>query len=295
MSVKYKLLIIIGLILSYNAHSQLTDLAANSAILNQFDDPAGVAVAYGDLLFSDDGDLVYMIVDSEELTGNVMTASVNRSPNGNVIGFGAFTELFSAENIDTGLTFAPNSDSLFFHQFNIGIGQRDAVNNQEVYTIVNYDDDYGGLAFIPQQYSNGGKLLKADYVNNQLWMHDVTDDGDGTFTLSAATLISNLNAAAIGDIEYITAGPLANHIMVADYTFDSADPFNEPAIFTIAVDTVTGLPVADPVSMPFARGVNEAWGLSFDPITGNLWLIDFGTRVLTQIIIDDVIFKHGFE
>ena len=221
-----KAVICLGMLLSFNAFSQLTDLAANSAIFNRFEDPAGVAVAYGDLLFSNDGDLVYLIVDSEELTGYVMTASVTRNINGNVIGFGTFTQLFAADNIDTGLTFAPGSDTLFFHQYDIGIGQRDAADNQEVYSIVNYDDDYGGLAFIPAQYSNAGKMLKADYVNNQLWMHDVAADGDDTFTLSPATLVSDLDTAALGDIEYITTGPLANNIIAADYTFSSADPLS---------------------------------------------------------------------
>jgi len=283
------------MVFSFNALSQLTDLAANSAIFNRFEDPADVAVNYGDLLFSNDGDLVYLIVDSEIVTGNVMTASVNRNTDGNVIGFGAFTQLFAADSIDTGLTFAPNSDTLFFHQYDIGIGQRDTADNQETYTIVNYDDDYGGLALIPEQYSNGGQLLKGDYINNQLWLHDIADDGDDTFTLSPATLVGDLDTFALGDIEYITAGPLANNIIATDYTFSSVDPFNEPAIITVAVDPITGLPNANPVSTPFARGVNEAWGLAFDPITGNLWLIEFGTYVLTQIIINDVIFKDGFE
>ncbi len=50
-----KAVICLSMLLSFNAYSQLTDLAANSAIFNRFEDPANVALAYGDMLFSNDG------------------------------------------------------------------------------------------------------------------------------------------------------------------------------------------------------------------------------------------------
>lgn len=267
---------------------------ANALIFNQFVDPADLILNYGDLLFTADGNQVYVIVDSEGINGRVLVADVSRDSSRNVTGFGAFTELFVADNIDTGLAYAPGSDTLFYHQSNLGIGQRRATGEQEQFVIQNYDDGYGGLAFVPAQYSHANQLLKADYNNNQLWLHAVSDDGDGTFTLAPASLVSNVVAEALGDVEYITTGTFANHLIIADYT-ELLPLGTAPSVFLIAVDETTGLPANDPTMVPFAGGVNDAWGLSFDPFSGNLWLIQFDSYVLTQFKFDEIIFANPFE
>ena len=280
---------------SFQASAALDNLAENSVIFNQFTDPVNVALDYGDVLFTPDGNTIYIIINSEEDGGKVVSAAVNRDPQGHVIGFGTFTDFFSASGIDTGLTYAPNSETLFFHQYGFGISQRLATGEQETHAIQNYDGAYGGLAFIPEKYSHAGKILKADYTDEQLWLHDVTVDGDDTYTLSLGTLVSDIETTALGDIEYITSGPLADHLIVANYGSNSPTGPNDLAITTIPVDATTGLPNANPVVTQFAGGTDQAWGLTIDPITGNLWVIEFSSYVMTQIIINDIIFNHGFE
>ncbi|MFK8013798.1 MAG: hypothetical protein AB8B80_17295 [Marinicellaceae bacterium] len=287
-SIKY-FVICIGLIYNLNANSQLTNLAHGSKVFNTFITPGNPGSPYGDILFSRDGNDIYMIENTEFATSFVSKAEVTRDIQGNVIAMGEFVTVFSTPFIDTGLTYAPNSDTLFYYITNAGVTHRTSKGLQEVYVDSNYNDDYGGLAFIPEKYSNGGQLLKVDFVNGEIWKHQVSDDGDETYTLSPATLVSSLVEMELGDIEYITQGPLSDHLIIANYIDETF------SLFTIPVNSQTGLPEENPVMTPFASTLGGNWGLAIDPITNNLWVVNILTPLLTQIVFNDVVFNNGFE
>ncbi|WP_395373445.1 PKD domain-containing protein [Marinicella sp. W31] len=265
------------------------DPSFNAVVINRFLDPSDSRDTLGDLLFTPDGSQAQLIVGSESSAGKVLIADVVRDANQNVTGFGVWSELFARPNIDTGLTYAPGSDSFLYYVYDEGIGQRTAMGAEEIFTVVNYDIEYGGLAVVPDNYSNAGKIIKAEYEDGRLFIHDLADDGDDTFTISPGVLQSQLPFSDPGDIEYITNGLLADHIVVAAYNN------LESTIGLIPVDPVTGLPAATPTIQVLASGNNSAWGLSIDPITGNLWLIGYGDYLLTQYKLDELIFKSGFE
>lgn len=266
-----------------------TEPVFNAVVLNYFVDPSDSRLELGDLLFSPDGSSVKLIVGSETNASAAITADVFRDLNKNVIGFSLWTEDFAALNMDTGLEYAPDSNTLFYHQTDLGIGQRTDNGAQETYVIQNYNAEYGGLAFVPNKYNNAGDLLKSEYEDGRLFLHPVSDDGDDTFTISPANLVSQLPAANSGDIQYITTGLLKDHIAVAQYGDE------ESAVYLIAVDPITGLPSMNPETTVFLGNTSGAWGLTTDPITGNMWLIDYDYYTLTQLKLDELIFKSGFE
>lgn len=220
----------------------------NAVVINRFIDPSDSRETLGDLLFTPDGSQAQLLVGSKSFDSRVLIADVFRDANHDVTGFGAWSELFAVDLLDTGLTYGPGSDTFFYHIENAGIGQRTALGAEEVYLIQNYNSEFGGFAFIPSIYSNGGQILKSEYEEGRMFLHAVLDDGDDTFTISPGTLNTQLPFAESGDIEYITTGLLADHIVVAGYGL-----LNE-SVYLIPVDGLTGLPVLNPNYQVLASG-----------------------------------------
>lgn len=265
-----------------------TEPVFNTVVLNYFVDPSDDRESLGDLLFTPDGSQAHMLVGSESSTSRVMIADVFRDADQNVTGFGSWNELFAVENMDTGLEYANNSNTIFVYREDVGIVQRTPVGDLETYLVQNYNAEYGGLAVVPEQYNNSGNIIKSEYENGRLFLHAVTDDNDGTFTISPGSMVSQLPFDSSGDIQYIGSGLLANHIAVAHYSEEAT------SVYLIAVDSITGLPAMNPEITVLLQNISGAWGLTIDPITGHLWAIDYSNDMLIQVILDELIFKDGF-
>jgi len=246
-------------------------------LINEFDPPAPLTAAFGDLLFSADGSLAYVIDQSEGATSAVWVASVARDAAGNVTGFGTFTQAFADEFIDTGLAFGPGTDTLVYRTAGEGIAQRLNDGTIEDRPITNYDSSFGGLAFVPGIFSNGGDIVSVSYNEGVVYQHPTSPDGDGSFTISDPVAFADFSGSigtfTIGDVAYITSGPLSGAMMVTAYNnSDTAD------IYYFPIDGASGLPAEGltPTPVPFANnGDGEAWGVATDPVSGNIWLIDF--------------------
>ena len=147
--------------------------------------------------------------------------------------------------------------------------------------INNYDGTYGGLAVVPDLYPNAGNFLSSSYYDGQIFLHSVSDDDDGTYTIGDGTLCADYGVTySVGDMEYVTSGPLANTLIFADW--------NDAANHTVhyySIDPATGLPVGGTTATPqlFVSGYDDAWGLSIDPVTDNIWVINYGDDTLLQI------------
>lgn len=253
-------------------------------IVNTFTLPEGATAEICDLQFSADGNTAFISSDCEDEESEVLSASVMRSSSGDVVGFGAFTSVFAEESIDSGLQFGPGTDTFFYWIEDTGIGQRPAGGPQEIVAPTDYSFDYGGLVFIPPGYPNAGDLLHSSYEQGIVFLHAVTPDGDGTFTVSAgssvwADLTTSVGTDVIGDIEILTQGPLAGNALVALYdTDDSLGLIPISAAGTPARGGGVEIDV-------FASGTSNTWGVEQDPTTGNIWAVIYDTTVAEPVLV----------
>jgi hypothetical protein len=282
------------LLVSQHSQAQLVLEDPAYEIVSTFPVPAELTSELGTIMFSGDGNTVFVIDDSEDVGSAVSSAAVTRDAAGDVVSFGVFTEVFSYGELDTGLEYGPGSNTLFFKFYvssDLGedaigaIGQRLPSGIIETTAVSGYDGEYGGLAFFPPGYANAGNLVTGAYDETYtLWTHSVTPDGDGSFTVNGAgTLYADFTSADeyyVSDLVFITRGPLAGNLMVALY-----DGNNSLVYFPIGAD---GLPVGgvDVTPTVFASGTTGAWGVAVDPVSDNIWMIDYdetGGVAMTQI------------
>ena len=265
-------------------------------ILNQFTLPPNLTTPLGDLAFSPDGNTAYVVNQANSTLASIWSADVLRGPDNEVTGFGTFTEVFSYDRANTGLLFGPGTDTFLFRRRPSpgSIIQRFPSGATEFTAIENYEGRYGGIAFIPDGYTYSGDLLAVSYAEGKIYLHPTSADGDGSFTivgaspLVAADLSSSIGFDVIGDIEYIDQGPLRGHVIVSGLGILTD-------LYTMPVDEITGFP-DDTVVTPFAsNSEGDTWGLAVDPVTGNIWYVGFTSGELTQIAVNSVVFKNGFE
>jgi hypothetical protein len=293
------IVLFISLLVSQYGHAQMVIEEAGYEIISTFAVPGDLNSELGTIMFSADGDTVFVLDGSEDTESTVSSASVTRDGSGNVTSFGAFTEVFMYDYLDTGLEYGPGTDTLFFKIYPGNesedegmIGQRLSGGAIETTEVSGYDGDYGGLAFIPGTFTNGGNLVTGAYNEYySLWLHQVSPDGDGSFTVNpAGTLYATFENTTghyyVSDLIFITSGPLAGNAMVALYNgYDSEDESDTLLYFPVGAD---GLPVGgvDVTPTVFASGYTGAWGVAMDPITNNIWMIDYDETdgiALTQI------------
>lgn len=270
--------------------TQIVPVDPRFRVVNELEPPPGVTQAVGDLAFSFDGTTAYFISSSETTGSAVWSATVLRDLAGAVVGFEDPALEFEEEDMDTGLTVAPDSATLFF-RLSHAIGQRPPGGPAESYPI-DYGP-YGGMAFLPPGSANAGNLVGVSYSGRSLYLHTVTSDQDGTYSIGQDTLYADLDFTGPGDVEVATAGPLEGWMLVAAY--GSTSP-----VVTFPLDSATGLPQqgTSPVSIPFVTGPDPvlAWGLAIDPVTDNIWIVVFAGSGPSLVQIERAaLFADGFE
>ena len=285
---------VISLLFCHALEAQtITDVEPGFILVNEFIEPSGATFSLGDILFSEDGDTIYILSDSDTKTSAVQIASVVRNDAGDVTGFGSFEELFAEENMVSGLIFAPGTDTLLYRRSPFDpdnyISQRTNTGTIIETAISDYDDALGGLAFVPSQYSNAGQLLSTSSGDQAIFLHTVSDNLDSTYTISeTSSKTADFTGFDIADIEYITSGAFQDRIVMA-VTSDTSS-----SLAMISVDDVTGLPLDGASMYSIASGTDSAFGVAIDPITLNIWVVDYLENSITQIRID-TIFKNSFD
>jgi hypothetical protein len=259
-------------------------------VVNELDPPAGVTQPLGDLAFSGDGATAYFISNTESPASAVWSAAVVRNASGDVVGFQNAVRELEIEDLDTGLAFAPGSTTLFYRLTN-AIGHHPPGGPAQAHPI-NYGV-FGGLAFLPAGSTHAGSLISTSHSAEAIYLHSVSDDHDGTYTVGPASLYADLDGVDPGDLEVATRGLLAGSALVADYA--SSTP-----VVSFPLDPVTGLPQegTSPTLLPFATasGLVLTWGLAIDPVTDNIWILLYaGSGPLMIQIERAALFEDGFE
>ena len=267
------------------------------AVVNQLDVPAGIPEAFGDILFSIDGSSILIIGDSEEETSGVWSAPVVRDASGTVLGFGAASLLFSYPLMDTSLGYLPGTDTLFFSVCCEGddgrgqaLGQRRSDGSIVTFPIVAAGSTCcTGIGFAPDSLPNAGDMLAGIYFASFIDRYSMIDNLDGTFTPVFEELYALLPSAGCspGDLEFVPTGPFADDVIFTDFCGSSFPGNGE--VWILDVDSTSGLPAGGattPSNTLFASGFllpHRPWGLEFDPITGNLFVVGWDREPLDAI------------
>lgn len=246
------------------------------AYVNQFAMPSEVTAPLGDLEFSSDGATAWLISASGSDDASVWRFVVERDDSGVVTGFSAASQLFADAGVDTGLTLGPNTQTFVYRTSSLGITQRFEDDATEDYSIVNYSDAGGGLAFVPGAFSQAGNIVSTSCGG--AYLHQTSPDGDGSFTINAGQLYADLSllgsfGICVGDLEFLTESRLAPAMLFAA---DGGGGLGE--VFSIELDPGTGEPVdgtqTSPTPLIDGLGAGAAWGLAVDPVNNNLFVIE---------------------
>ncbi len=238
--------------------------------VNQYSLPAGVPSPLGDVMFSDDGNTLYIVGGSSTFGSEVWTVPVIRDAAGAVTGLGSATRLMAFPNIDTGLEHRPGTDSLVFRGNSGVVGQMLADGSVVTSTAAGASYN-GGLAFVPEALPNAGDLLVGNYNSGVINSYAPTDNADGSFTPVLTGFYSNSAFGATGDLEFVPSGDFENDLMYTNW--------NGGTVSIIDIDPLSGNPVgggtAPPVTL-FASDLGTGpWGLAFDPVTNDLFIANF--------------------
>lgn len=247
--------------------------------VNDFPRPASMTAPLGDIEFSADGNTVWFIDAAATADASVWAMNVERATNGSVTGFSNPTQVFTDAEADTGLSIGPGTDTFVYRTADLGVTQRFSDGSFEDHIISEYGNANGGLAFVPNQFSNGGSIVSSSCDSNEIYLHTVSDDGDGSFTVGTSTLYADLQSlgslsVCVGDVAFVTEGALAPALVFIVY--GSLGSLGD--VFAYELDATTGEPIDGPLTEPFplAGSIDngENWGVAVDPISGNLFVID---------------------
>ena len=261
------------------ATEAVTVHVAGFSEVNQFSLPAGVPGALGDVLFSADGNTLFILGGSEGGSSGVWSVPVTRDLSGTVTGLGAATFFFGIPGMDTSLEFEPGTGTLFFRMTSGRVGQRRTDGTIATFTATGAAV-FGGLAFVPDPLPNAGDLLVGDWSSGVINSHSLVDNLDATFTPMLQGFYSNSQSGATGDLHFIPTGAFAGDLMFTNWS--------NGTVSIIDIDPVTGFPVggggAPSITLLVSGLGSGPWGLDFDPITRNLFISNFGGSPSNGII-----------
>jgi len=262
---------------------------AGYEVRNVYGSPAGVGDPLGGLYIEANGSTFWIMSDSEDLDANARTGVVSRDVEGHINGFGGTTMQWAHQYADLGMIRHPDTNTQFYTAWvdpNLTIEQRAA--GSFFFTTPIAGQTYAGLEFLTT--SGGTDLLVSLYDINEIWRYSLTPNtgpsSAGTFSLTFEGVWADLSGSGwgVGDLAWMTAGPLAGQLAVAGWDSDE--------VHTLPVDPVTGDYAGG--SSLLGSGFKEpgagAWGMAIDPETGDLFVTawDFdGGGTITQISLPE--------
>ena len=244
------------------------------------------------MLFSGDGNTLYIVGAADDTTSGVYAVSVVRDAMTHevtdLVGPAALvfsgTSPFASTGLDAGLEFGP-SGTLFYSYFDANrLAER--VGTTEMQFSLNplgVPRAIAGFTFSPFRIDPGtgfGRLQINTGLGSNLYELSLGPSGGGFFAPSAQTLFATLPKQYLAGMQYVPSAPFAGDLMYV------ANDDGELHVITIdpgtglAVDGTTHQPTlgtASPLDTRFASGFGSnatsgPFGLEFDPINNDLFV-----------------------
>ena len=252
----------------------------------------GIPANLGAMLFSRDGNTLYIVGAADDTTSGVYAVSVVRDAITHevtdlvgpaTLAFSG-TSPFASTGLDAGLEFGP-SGTLFYSYFDANrLAER--VGTTEMQFSLNplgVPRAIAGFTFSPFRIDPGtgfGRLQINTGYGSNLYELSLSTSGGGFFAPAAQTLFATLPKQSLAGMQYVPSAPFAGDLMYV------ANDDGELHIVTIdpgtglAVDGTTHQPTlgtASPVDTRFASGFGSnatsgPFGLEFDPINNDLFV-----------------------
>ncbi len=132
----------------------------------------------------------------------------------------------------------------------------------------------GGIAIVPPGLPNAGTVLVSSFNVGSIYSIATSPAANGFVSLGSETLFATLPPGTEG-IAFIPYGPFAGDLLVADY--------NVGMVRVMDISPSTGLPVGGAAN-PSLTTIIPSWiaaeGVAVDPVTGELWITQFGDRLV---------------
>lgn len=271
------------------------DDPANFQVKNTFSAASlGIPGPLAGLLFSADGNLLYVVGASETATSALYGVPVTRDPTtGNVTDLGpaaAVTKVFdgtaATPGLDAGFEIGPGGTLFYTYWSSNRLGERPGggagAETQFNMGTVGVPSSVAGMTFSPHRTDPGtgfGMMQVSSWQGANLYEVPLTSAGAGIFTPGAVTLFVTLPQQGTGAIQYVPSGPLAGNLMYVNYNFGEVRLLTIDAATGLPVDKTSGLPTlgtTNPTDSRFASGLGVGpWGLEFDPRTNDFFVATF--------------------
>jgi hypothetical protein len=246
----------------------------------------GVPPDLGGLTFPPDYlDLIIIGGDANDPTAALYSVVVTRDSQYHITGFTGAQLFAQAPYVDGGVTYGPDR-VLFYSRYQdttAEIGQiKTGSNNTDTVVVLDgfgVAESSGGLAFVPQGFPGAGKLKMTTYEDGGWYDVVLTPDGSGTFDVVAADRMTTVTPGSDGFIFVPPGMPEFGEysVLINEYKDDS--------IAAYELDS-NGDPIPE-TRRPFVSGMQGPLGLTFDPLTGDLLVSEYGS--------DQVFAVRGFN
>jgi len=290
--------------------------AAPSLAAVTLEDPANFAVRHtysstdlgipgplGGLIFSADGNTLYVVGASEASTSALYAVPVTRdAATSEVTALGpaaAVTKAFdgtpTTPGLDAGFDLGPAGTLFYTYWSSNRLGERPGgvggAETQFNMANVGVPSSIAGLTFSPHRTDPGtgfGRMQISSWQGANLYEIPLTPAGGGIFTPGQAVLFVTLPQQGTGGIQYVPSGPLAGNLMYVNWNFGEVRLLTIDAATGLAIDKGTGQPTlgtTNPTDSRFASGLGVGpWGLEFDPRTNDFFVATFRGDPVNAIV-----------
>jgi hypothetical protein len=274
--VSSRIAVVVALVVA-SASAQSWPVGLTSTL--QFTVPAVGPAHLGGLTFNASGNQLLLVGAADSPVAAAYSYTPVRNPGtSRITGLSAGTAFAPTPNADSGLEL--NGGLLFFSRYgDHQVGQYNPVTmTSYAASLPSSFASTGGLTFIPAGYPNAGTLLVSSYSHGDIYSMPLVPAGNGFFNVGTATLYANMPFAGTEGIKFVTSGPLAGHLLVANYSYGRLD--------AVSINASTGLPVggaASPTVIPVVTQMPYIEGLGIDPVTGDLFISSYGAGTLYRV------------
>ncbi|MGA2271032.1 MAG: hypothetical protein ABSH44_21390 [Bryobacteraceae bacterium] len=217
--------------------------------------------------------------------GEIDLVGVTRDPaSGHITGYtGATSTLYTSAPADGGMAYAPNGAFLYITAAPTSIGEIKAGATSATKTVnigvSDKDGGGGGLNFVPSGFNGAGNLVVAVYGDGTVCVvAPMTADGNGTYNFSNPGCASGETTTVGGRLNGIAYVPLGSPLFSGPSVLVSQ--YSNARVLAFLTDA-NGLPDTSS-QQDFMTGAS-IYGMSVDPVTGDMLMIDWQHQTLLEV------------